>query len=408
MSFRVSAAPGVDWKAEREWIDLAEVLTRYLGPPPGRRGERGKNRWWLCPFHDDRNPSLSVTPGKPWWRCWTCGERGDAAKFVMRYEGKSFPEAIGTLLGGTVPSRSPAPRKPPGKPTAKTPTEPSGLPEADALALAEAAEARLWTPEGAEALAYLTGPRCLTPETIRGARLGWTPLVMARTKDGRPYRARGIVIPWFDRGRLALVRVRQREGAQRKYKQVFRHPDCLACYPSPETVRPGCPLVVVEGELDSLCLGQELAELASVVTLGSASARPTTDLLSRFLSASPWFVATDRDTAGDKAADEWPARARRVRPPEPFKDWTEAKQGRVNLRRWWSDILGRIERPPRFSWGELSTWRWGPALTDGGEPGIVIDRHARARFEQKAARGLWSSIAPGDIERLVRATRQLD
>jgi hypothetical protein len=210
----------------------------------------------------------------------------------------------------------------------------------------------------------------LIVETIRAARLGWTPRESIPTRNGdRAFEARGWVIPWFSAEGLALVKIRQPDGRRPKYAEAYRDPARLVCYPSPETVRPGRPLVVVEGEFDALCLGQELGELAPAVTLGSASSRPTLDILSRFLPASPWFVATDGDDAGDKGAAAWPARARRVRPPEPHTDWTEAEAAGVNLRRWWQDVLSGIERPHLFSWDELSTWRWG-ASKDDPTPGI--------------------------------------
>src|SRR5262245_33065994 len=90
----------IDWRAARESVDLAAVATRLMGPAPGRRGERGRRLWWPCPFHEDRNPSLCVEPGKPWWRCYGCGQRGDAAALVMRLNpGMSFPEAVRWLTG---------------------------------------------------------------------------------------------------------------------------------------------------------------------------------------------------------------------------------------------------------------------------------------------------------------------
>jgi hypothetical protein len=359
--------PRIDWQAER--IDLAAVVTRLLGPPPGRRGERGRRLWWHCSFHEDRNPSFCVDTAKPWWRCYGCGEKGDAATLVMRLEGVTFPEAIARLTGGPAPRRK-APGKAltnPGERPALAPRpEPSGLPGADALALVEAAADRLWTPEGAGALAYLTGPnRSLSPETIRAAKLGFAPTVRATTRDGRPYTAGGIVIPWFAGGALTLVKVRQPEGTQPKYVEVFRdrggHP---GIYPGPEAVRPGRPLIVVEGEFDALCLVQELIDLAPVVTLGSASARPGPAILGRMLIAAPWFVATDGDGAGDRSAGGWPPSARRVRPPAPYKDWTVVKAVGVDLARWWRDVLAGVERPVLFTPGELSRWRWGPAEND--------------------------------------------
>jgi hypothetical protein len=215
------------------------------------------------------------------------------------------------------------------------------LPEADALALVDAAAARLWTPVGGDALAYLTGPRCLRRETVRTARLGWTPGVTVPRDDGTGFRALGVVIPWFHGGRLALAKVRQPDGRRPKYAEAFRDPARLVCYPGPEAIRPGRPLIVAEGEFDCLTLGDALGDLASVVTLGSATARPEPAALGRMLAAPRWFVATDADPAGDKAAAGWPARARRVRPPEPFKDWSEAKAAGIDLARWWQEALAR-------------------------------------------------------------------
>ena len=94
-------------------------------------------------------------------------------------------------------------------------------------------------------------------------------------------------------------------------------------------------------------LGQELRDLAAVVTLGSASSKPEPSILVDLMSAAPWFLALDGDEAGDKSASGWPARAIRVRPPGSFKDWTEAARAGVDLRRWWSDRLAGIEAPAR-------------------------------------------------------------
>jgi DNA primase len=102
--FMITAVgPSSDWKVERDRIDLGAVISRYLGPAPDRRGVRGKKLWWHCPFHEDRNPSFCVEPGKPWWTCFGCGEHGDAVKFVMVLEGTTFPGAVASLLGGTAP-----------------------------------------------------------------------------------------------------------------------------------------------------------------------------------------------------------------------------------------------------------------------------------------------------------------
>jgi hypothetical protein len=379
----------IDWPSVRDRIDLAVVTTSLLGPAPGRRGERGRRLWWPCPFHQDNNPSFCVAPGKAWWRCYGCGERGDAVALVMKLEGLTFPKAVSFLFGDTNRLGKPKPRTKPASCSeprshfqAASPSQ--GMAPEAALTLVEAAAARLWTPEGGAGLAYLTGPRrCLKPETIRAARLGWTPRA-----DGVPWSPPGVVIPWFAAGRLALVKVRPpdewrgrfpEDRRPPKYIQAFREPALAGLYPGPEAIRLGRPLVIAEGEPDCLLLGQELGELASIVTLGSASSgRHSTggiapNILGMLLSACPWYVATDADSAGDKAAALWDAfpRAQRVRPPGPYKDWTEAATDGVDLSRWWRDILAGIDRPPLFTWNDLAGWRWGPAPGDPTS-GIVI------------------------------------
>jgi len=387
MRFTATRGTPTDWKTERERIDLAAVATRLLGPAPGRRGERGRKLWWPCPLHQDRNPSFCVDPGKTRWKCYGCGAYGDAAALVMRLEGLTYPEAVAYLTGGPVPPGRPRPRPTPApRSVPKPPAAPSGMPEADALDLVEAAAARLWTPEGAVGLAYLTGPdRCLSAETIRAARLGVTPWVSVPKADGTTFRALGVTIPWFAGRRLALLKIRQPDGRRPKYAEVFRDPARLVCYPGPETIRQGHPLIVTEGEFDALTLGEALGDLAAVVTLGSASARPDSRSYRVMVAAPRWFVSTDGDEAGEKAAEGWPARARRVRPPGSFKDWTEAKAGGVNLARWWRDILAGIDRPPLFTWEELAGWRWGPAV---GDPAPGLDNPGRPFDPETFARAM--------------------
>ncbi len=307
----------------------------------------------------------------------------------MSLESLTFPEALDYLTGGATSTKPRGPSKAAPRPANKALAGPSGMPEADALALVEAAAARLWTPEGADGMAYLTGPeRGLAPETIRAARLGWTPRA-----EGVAWRPPGVVVPWFVGERLALVKIRPPDEWRKrfppekrppKYLEAFRDPARVVCYPGLSTIRAGLPLIAVEGEFDCLALGEALDEMASVVSLGSASAEPTPDILGRFLAASPWFIATDADPAGEQAAARWQAypRARRVRPPAPYKDWTEARNDGVNLRRWWGDIYAGNDHPQLFTDEEAAEWRWGPAVGDGS-PGIIVPAIRRTESPEK-------------------------
>jgi hypothetical protein len=54
----------------------------------------------LCPFHDDKSPSLHVTPAKRLWRCVSCNATGNVIQFVQRFDGVSFRHAADLLAGG--------------------------------------------------------------------------------------------------------------------------------------------------------------------------------------------------------------------------------------------------------------------------------------------------------------------
>jgi DNA primase len=57
----------------------------------------GANYKGLCPFHTEKTPSFSVSPEKGFYHCFGCGVHGNAIDFVMRYENRSFPEAVEAL-----------------------------------------------------------------------------------------------------------------------------------------------------------------------------------------------------------------------------------------------------------------------------------------------------------------------
>jgi DNA primase len=306
----------IDWHALREQINLPALATALLGPPVKRSGRR---LLWSCPFHDDHDPSFEVDSARRRWKCWPCNLGGDAVALVMKRQGVTFPEAAriaAELAGVLVPAgkRRPArprPPKPPGpaaavkpaKAPAAAPKESTGLPLAEAVALVEAAAKRLWIPEGADALDYLRG-RGLNDDTIGPARLGWTPPVAIPIRDETRYwSVVGITIPWFDANRLALVKIRRPKGSEPRYAQAFG--DSPRIYPGPEVIQPGARLIITEGEFDALLLGQELVELAAVVTLGSTSSTRPDWMMP---AAAEWYLAIDADDAGNKAASEWPDR----------------------------------------------------------------------------------------------------
>ena len=57
----------------------------------------GSNYKGLCPFHNEKTPSFSVSPEKGFYHCFGCSAHGNAIDFMMRYENRSFPEAVEAL-----------------------------------------------------------------------------------------------------------------------------------------------------------------------------------------------------------------------------------------------------------------------------------------------------------------------
>ena len=76
----------------KETVDIVSLISQYL--QVHRAGNRFKA---LCPFHDDKNPSMEVNPARQSFKCWACGAGGDCIEFVQKYERVDFPEAIKIL-----------------------------------------------------------------------------------------------------------------------------------------------------------------------------------------------------------------------------------------------------------------------------------------------------------------------
>lgn len=72
-----------------ENCDIVDIIEHYI---PLRKS--GSSFVGLCPFHDDKNPSMSVSPNKGFFHCFSCKAGGNAVKFVMDYEKLSYPQAI--------------------------------------------------------------------------------------------------------------------------------------------------------------------------------------------------------------------------------------------------------------------------------------------------------------------------
>ena len=71
-----------------EKVNIAEVIAEYIPVLPDGTGFKS-----VCPFHNDTNPSMKISPSKKIFKCFSCGAGGNVIQFVSRYENISFIEA---------------------------------------------------------------------------------------------------------------------------------------------------------------------------------------------------------------------------------------------------------------------------------------------------------------------------
>lgn len=75
-----------------EQTDIVDVVSRYVNLK-----RSGRNFVGICPFHDDKNPSMNVSPERNMYHCFACKAGGDAINFIQEYEKLNFPEAVEKL-----------------------------------------------------------------------------------------------------------------------------------------------------------------------------------------------------------------------------------------------------------------------------------------------------------------------
>lgn len=90
-------------------VDIVDVVGRYVKLRKG-----GANLLGLCPFHNEKTPSFTVSPTKQFYHCFGCGAHGTALRFLTEHTGAPFPEAVRSLaasVGMAVPEEPRSPRQ---------------------------------------------------------------------------------------------------------------------------------------------------------------------------------------------------------------------------------------------------------------------------------------------------------
>ena len=70
-------------------IDIIEILSSFI-----KLKKRGQNYIGLCPFHNEKTPSFTVSPSKEIYKCFGCGRSGNAIGFLMEHEKYSYVESL--------------------------------------------------------------------------------------------------------------------------------------------------------------------------------------------------------------------------------------------------------------------------------------------------------------------------
>ena len=143
--------------------DIVDIVSGYV-----KLTKKGSNYFGLCPFHNEKSPSFSVSPSKQMYYCFGCGAGGNAITFVMEYENYTFPEALKMLADR-------AGVKLPEVEYSKEARAQADLKSAILEVNRKAANYfyyQLKSPQGQIGYKYLTG-RGLTDETIRRFGLGF-------------------------------------------------------------------------------------------------------------------------------------------------------------------------------------------------------------------------------------------
>ena len=84
----------------RQRSDIVDIISSYISLK-----KSGSSYLGLCPFHNEKTPSFSVSGGKQMYYCFGCGAGGNVFTFLMEYENLTFPEALEQLAGQALGDR---------------------------------------------------------------------------------------------------------------------------------------------------------------------------------------------------------------------------------------------------------------------------------------------------------------
>ena len=316
-------------EAVKERADIVDVVGEHVVLK-----KKGREFVGICPFHDDSKPSMTVSPAKQFYYCFSCGAGGNSIKFLMEFQRQSFSEVVLDLA-----RRYQLPVETVDGPQQEKLKQQLSRRDKLHRALALASgwfRAQLRTDAGADALRYLRETRGLSETTLDQFELGYAPdqwdglLKHLQQVEGLPpelLEAAGLVVPrkggngFYDRFRhRVIVPIRDRQGrvigfggrsldgSEPKYlnspeTEVFEKGKHLfGLDRASSAIRKDDRAVVVEGYFDVIAL-HSAGVTNAVASLGTALSSQQITQLCRCSDGKRIVLNFDADGAGVRAAN---------------------------------------------------------------------------------------------------------
>ena len=316
-------------EAVKERADIVDVVGEHVVLK-----KKGREFVGICPFHDDSKPSMTVSPAKQFYYCFSCGAGGNSIKFLMEFQRQSFSEVVLDLA-----RRYQLPVETVDGPQQEKLKQQLSRRDKLHRALALASgwfRAQLRTDAGADALRYLRETRGLSETTLDQFELGYAPdqwdglLKHLQQVEGLApelLEAAGLVVPrkggngFYDRFRhRVIVPIRDRQGrvigfggrsldgSEPKYlnspeTEVFEKGKHLfGLDRASSAIRKDDRAVVVEGYFDVIAL-HAAGVTNAVASLGTALSSQQITQLCRCSDGKRIVLNFDADGAGVRAAN---------------------------------------------------------------------------------------------------------
>lgn len=306
-------------------VDIVDVVGRYVQLKKG-----GANYMGLCPFHNEKSPSFTVSPTKQFYHCFGCGAHGTAIGFLIEYSGMGFVDAVKDLaqgVGMVVPNDDD-----------KIPPAQRAAQQAQSLAMTDALNQacdyyRAQLRQAPNAIAYLKG-RGLTGEVAARFGMGYAPAGWDNLRsvfqdyDAVALVESGLVIDRVDedggnkkrydrfrervmfpirntKGQVIGFGGRVMDGGEPKYLNSPETPlfnkgqELYGLFEARQAIRDAGYVLVTEGYMDVVALAQ-LGFPQAVATLGTACTSTHVQKLLR--QTDNVIFSFDGDKAGRRAA----------------------------------------------------------------------------------------------------------